>query len=96
MAELTLVSQDSGSLKPLIEGAITKALRTTEAGIQRTEQRLQTFEQKYKLSTQDFLNRYENDEFPETLDLDEWIGEFRMLQRLQEKAARLRGIEFAN
>lgn len=96
MAELTLVSQDSGSLKPLIEGAITEALRTTESGIQRTEQRLQTFEQKYQLSTQDFLNRYENDEFPETLDLDEWIGEFRMLQRLQEKAARLRGIEFAN
>jgi hypothetical protein len=96
MAELTLVSQDSGSLKPLIEGAITEALRTTEAGIQRTEQRLQTFEQKYKLSTQDFLNRYENDEFPETLDLDEWIGEFRMLQRLQEKAARLRGIGFAS
>ena len=96
MAELTLVSQDSGSLKPLIEGAITEALRTTEAGIQCTEQRLQAFEQKYQLSTQDFLNRYENDEFPETLDLDEWIGESRMLQRLQEKAARLRGIEFAN
>jgi len=40
MKELTLISHHSGSLKPLIEGAIAEALRSTEAGIQRTEQRL--------------------------------------------------------
>jgi phage shock protein A len=96
MAELTLISQDSGSLKPLIEGAISEALRLTETGIQRTERRIQEFEQKYQVSTQEFLSRYQNDEMPETLDLDEWIGETRMLQRLQDKADRLRGIEFAN
>lgn len=96
MAELTLISQDSGSLKPLIEGAISEALRLTETGIQRTERRLQEFEEKYQVSTQEFLSRYHNDEMPETLDLDEWIGESQMLQRLQEKADRLRGIEFTN
>jgi hypothetical protein len=96
MAELTLISNDSGSLKPLVEGAISEALRLTETGIQRTEQRLREFEEKYQMSTQSFLHRYENDEMPETLDLDEWIGESLMLQRLQDKANRLRGIEFAN
>jgi hypothetical protein len=96
MAELTLTSKDSGSLKPLIEGAISEALRNTEAGIQLTEQRLQEFEHKYQLSTQEFLKRYENDELSETLDLDEWVGESRILQRLQEKVERLRGIEFTN
>jgi hypothetical protein len=96
MAELTLISQDSGSLKPLVEGAISEALRLTETGIQRTKQRLKEFEEKHKISTQEFLSRYENDEMPETLDLDEWIGESLMLQRLQDKADRLRGIEFAN
>jgi hypothetical protein len=96
MAELTLISQDSGSLKPLIEGAISEALRLTETGIQRTERRLKEFEEKYQVSTQEFLSRYQNDEMSETLDLDEWIGETRMLQRLQEKADRLRGIEFAS
>jgi hypothetical protein len=96
MAELTLISKDSESLKPLVEGAISEALRLTASGIQRTEQRLREFEEKYQLSTQEFLSRYENDEMPETLDRDEWIGESLMLQRLQEKADRLRGIEFAN
>jgi hypothetical protein len=96
MAELTLISQDSGSLKPLDEGAISEALQLTETGIQRTKQRLKEFEEKYKISTQKFLSCYENDEMIETLDLDEWIREFLMLQRLQDKANRLRGIEFAN
>lgn len=96
MNELKLTSKHSGSLKPLLEGAIAEALRSTEAGIQLTAQRLRDFEEKYQLSTEAFLHRYENDEFQETLELDEWIGEFRLLQRLQEKVERLRGIEFAN
>ena len=96
MTELKLTSKHSGSLQPLIEGAIAEALRSTEAGIQRTTQRLQDFEEKYQLSTEAFLRRYENDEFQETLELDEWIGECLLLQRLQEKVERLRGIEFAN
>jgi hypothetical protein len=96
MNELKLISHHSDSLQPLIEGAIIEALRSTETGIQRTEQRLQEFEDKYHLSTAEFLHRYENDEFQETLELDEWIGELRMLQRLNEKVERLRGIEFVN
>jgi DNA-binding SARP family transcriptional activator len=85
MAELTLISQDSGSLKPFVEGTISEALYLTETGIQRTEQRLQEFEGKYKLSSQEFLQHYEDGEFLETLDFDEWIGEIQMLHRLQEK-----------
>ena len=96
MAELTLISNDSESLKPLVEGAISEAIRLTETGIQRTEQRLREFEEKYKMSTQEFLHCYENDEMSETPDLDEWIGESLMLQRLQDRSNRLRGIEFAN
>jgi hypothetical protein len=96
MTELKLTSKHSGSIKPLVAGAIAEALRTAEEGIRRTEQRLKEFEEKYQLSTSEFLHRYQNDECEETLDFDEWIGESRMLQRLQERAEQLRGIEFAN
>jgi tetratricopeptide (TPR) repeat protein len=96
MSELKLISKHSGPLKSLVEGAIIELLNSTEEAIRYTEQRIYEFEKKYQLSTQEFLGRFENDEFQETLDLDEWIGESRMLQRLQEKAERLRGIEFAN
>jgi len=96
MTDLRLVSTRNRPLKPLVEAALANELRLMEAGIRRTEQRLQAFEQKYHLGTQDFIVRYENDEMEETLDFDEWIGEFRLLARLQEKADTLKDIRFAN
>ncbi len=94
MNELKLVSQHPGAIRPLVESAIIAALHETELGIHKTEQRLQEFEHKYQIPTEDFVRRYENDEFAETLELGEWIGEYRMLKGLHEDAMRLRGIEF--
>lgn len=96
MAALTLTSPRRRPLRPLIEGAIQNELRVIEAGIRRTEERLRTFEAEYDLSTEAFLEKYENDRLPETLDYAEWIGEYRMLQRLREKAETLREIRFAD
>ncbi len=96
MTELTLISHHDGALQPLIEGAISEALRSTQSGIERCQERLKTFEQQSGMTSAEFLQRYENDELQETLELGEWIGEIRMLQRLQEKVTRLRGVEFVH
>ena len=96
MADLRLVSSRNRQLKPLVEAALTNELCLTEAGIRRTEQRLLKFEEKYDLGTQDFIARYENDEMKETMDFDEWIGEFRLLGRLREKVDILKDVRFAN
>lgn len=96
MAELVLVSKRQGSLKPLVEAALTNELRLVEAGVERTERRLRDFEARFGLSTADFIRRYENDELGETLEYAEWVGEYRMLARLNDKAETLRGIRFAN
>ena len=96
MTDLRLVSTRKRQLKPLVEAAIANELRLLEAGVRRTEQRLLEFEEKYSLGTQKFISRYENDELEETIDFDEWIGEFRLLIRLREKADTLRSIRFEN
>ena len=96
MAELILVSPRQRLLRPLVEAALQNELRLLEAGIRRTQQRLSAFETRYGLSTAEFLQRYEDDELQETLDLAEWVGEHRMLERLQSKATTLREIQFAN
>ena len=96
MAELTLISESTYLLKPIVEAALTHELGLLEVSVRQTEQRLQTFEKKYVMNTQDFLARYENDQLEETMDFAEWIGEFRLLERLREKAKTLRGIHFAN
>jgi hypothetical protein len=96
MTVLTLTSTRERSLRPLVEAALNNELRIIQAGIDRTEQRLKAFESQYGLSSQEFLQRYENDEFDETLELAEWVGEYRLLERLREKAETLREIRFAN
>lgn len=96
MAELKLISPRQRQLKPLVEAALQNELRLLEAGIQRTEQRLQEFEAQYDLSSAEFIRRYEQDELEETLQFAEWIGEYRLLERLREKADILREIQFVN
>lgn len=96
MAELTLVSPSQHSLQPLVEGALQNELRLLEAGIRRSAQRLQAFEDRYGFTTADFLQRYANDELEETLEWAEWIGEYRLRERLLEKADVLRAIRFVD
>ena len=96
MAELRLISDHERQLKPLVEAALKNELRLLEAGINRTQQNMRKFEERFHLSTLEFIGRYENDEMEETMDYAEWIGEYRMLERLREKAETLRGIRFAN
>ena len=79
-----------------MEAALAKELHVLEAAIQRTEQRLGEFEQQHQMSTAEFLSRYENDELAETLEFDEWIGEYRLLARLREKTETIREIHFAH
>ena len=96
MYVLTLTSPGQRPLSPLVEAAIQNELRLLQVGLQRTEQRLKAFETQYGLSSDEFLQSYENDELPESLDFAEWVGECRLLERLREKADTLQGIRFAN
>jgi hypothetical protein len=95
MTVLTLTSPRQRPLRPLVEDAIHNEVRTLQAGIRRTEQRLRAFEARYGFSSEEFLRRYENDELLETLDFAEWVGECRLLERLTEKAETLEEIGFA-
>ena len=96
MSELTLISAYQYSLKPLIEAALTNHLKLLKAGLRRTEQRIRAFEEKYQVLTQEFLTRFENDEFEETSDFAEWIGEYRLLKKLQHKIGILQEVRFDN
>ncbi len=96
MSELTLISTHQYPLKSLVEAALTNELRLLKMGLQRTQQRIIEFEEKYKLPTDEFINRYEQDEFEEILEFAEWIGEYRLRNRLREKVDVLQGIQFAD
>ncbi|WP_414515958.1 hypothetical protein [Nostoc sp. PCC 9305] len=74
MAELKLRSKDPDSLRRIIQSALSERLQSVVAGIKRTEERIQEFETKYKLSTEEFITQFNNDELSHSFDFDEWIG----------------------
>lgn len=98
MAELKIICEYPDSLKQFIEEALSKRIASLKDGIRRTEERINEFEGKYQMSTEEFLRRFETDELQHRLDMefDEWVGESRMLKGLQKEAGNLRGIEFVN
>ena len=96
MAEIKLRSKHINSLKKVVEDALTERLRELEAGIKRTQERLNYFENKYKMQTAEFLRRFENNELQHTLDFDEWMGEAWMLETLLRNKEEIEEIEFVN
>ena len=60
-----------------------------ESGLRVTEDRLRVFEAQYGMTTAEFVARYADDQIEETLETIEWLGEYRMAQRLQQKVEAL-------
>lgn len=87
--EITIQTSDAKRLKPLIRDAIQGQLDDIEHGIKLTRTRLLAFEEQYKMTTADFLRRFQPGELEETLDFLDWQGETKMLALLEEKKAAL-------
>jgi len=96
MTELILRSPDNVSLKQIIESALSERLNNVDQGIERTKERIQEFEKQYQLSTEEFLSKFNNDELSHSFDFDEWIGEAKMLEHLQQKKLIIEGVIFVN
>ncbi len=96
MAEIKLRSKNPDSLRRIIQSALSERLQSVKTGIKRTEERLQEFETKYQLSTEEFITRFNNDEIAYSFDFDEWIGEYRMLAHLQETKESIEEIDFVD
>lgn len=89
--QVTITSESSVSLKPLIEGAIRAELRMLELGIARTRRRLTEFEKQFGMTTAEFARRFDGNDLQETLEFIEWSGEIKMLELLEQKYRTLQG-----
>jgi hypothetical protein len=92
MSQVKLVSRSDFPLRPLVESALRSEMRMLEIGLKRTEERLQTFEDRFGMNSDEFYRRL-NDELEETLDFIEWVGEYKTLSLLREKYQILKDVE---
>ena len=80
---ITVTTDASTPLKPLIESAVRTELRMLELGLQRTSERLRGFEQQYGFSSEEFERHFEALEVEENLDFIEWAGEIKTYRLLE-------------
>lgn len=85
MQHITISTDSTTALKPLLESAIQTELRLLKLGIGRTRERIAVFEQEYELSSDEFEKLLHSDGIQENLDFIEWSGEIETLRRLQNK-----------
>ena len=93
---LKLRSSQPASLKEMIQNDLSQRLQNLETGLQKTQTRLQQLETQYQWSTEKFVELFTNDQLQHSLEFDEWLGEAWMLEKLQQKIAIIKEIEFVD
>lgn len=96
MSDLRLSSSTGLPIENLVGSALEQKARSLRAGIEISRRRIEEFEKRFATSSEEFLRLYMNDEWEETDDSTDWIGEMRMLERLSTKLATLQGITIEN
>ncbi len=91
---IKLRSSQPESLKAMIQTDLNYRLQDLESGLQQTQARLKQFETQYQCSTEQFVDLFTNDQLQHSEDFDEWLGESWMLDKIQQKIAIIKEIEF--
>lgn len=91
--QVTVTTDAPVALKGLIESAIRSELRMLELSLERTCQRLRSFEEQYGLTSAAFERRFEAGAVEESLDVIEWAGEIKSHRLLAAQRQALQGVQ---
>ena len=93
MAEILIKGNKPESIMPILDSAIRNQLKLLKASINRTQIRISSFEQKYNISSEQFVQKIKEGMDDDNLDFVEWIGETKILKRLEEEYKELEGLQ---
>lgn len=97
MTELTIKSDQTNAVKSELQAALDGQRRVIQDSIKRTKVNLSVFEKQYGTSTAELLEQEADGTIDDNnLDLIEWLGETRMLQRLQSELELLEDIRICS
>jgi len=96
LQQLTITTDETARLRPLIEVAIQNEAKLLAHGIQRTSDKLRSFEQRFGFTSEDFERRFVSGELKETFDFIEWSGEIKMLRILESQQRTLAGAQIVD
>ncbi|OGO27430.1 MAG: hypothetical protein A2136_02835 [Chloroflexi bacterium RBG_16_54_11] len=93
LQQVTVKTDDRKTLKPLLKSAIENEMKMVRLGLEHTRARLEDFEKKYQLSSEEFEHRLQSSESAETVDFSEWRMEIGMLKLLERQYKALEDAE---
>lgn len=91
LGQVTVTTEAPNVLKPLLRVALQNEAKALAHGIKRTRERLDAFETRFGMTSDEFERRFGAAELVETLDFIDWFGEIRMLSVLNEQKRALDG-----
>ena len=83
LQQITIQTSYLERFKPLLETALDREAKLLEYSIQRTRETLAPFEDRYKMSTDEFERKFNAREIEETLDYLDWWMEVEALRHLE-------------
>lgn len=96
MNQLTLKSAHNYPIANLVGPLLEQEARRVKRGIEITRKNIGEFEAKFGTESSEFMRKYENDDWEESLDSLEWLGELRMLEHLTSTLSVLEDISIEN
>lgn len=91
LGQVTVTTEAPNVLKPLLRVALQNEAKSLAHSIKRTRERLNAFELRFGMTSDEFDRRFGAAELEETLDFIDWFGEIRMLRVLNEQKLALDG-----
>lgn len=90
-------AQKANEVLPLIRSAIEGEITRLELALKLARERLIPFEQKYGVTSEYFISEMAAEDLEGGDDeYVRWAGEYKLMQRLQEKLQQLREIEYGD
>jgi hypothetical protein len=90
-------AQKAGEVLYLVQSAIESEMTKLELGLERARKRLAPFEQKYGVSSEHFISAMAAEDLEGGDDeYVHWAGEYKLMQRLEEKLRQLREINYGD
>ncbi|GAK49512.1 hypothetical protein U14_00734 [Candidatus Moduliflexus flocculans] len=87
--------RNAATMLHLVQSSIEGEALKLELAVELANKRLQPFETKYRVTSEEFIARFAAEDLEGGDDeYVRWAGEFRLKQRLLDKLAQLREIEY--
>jgi hypothetical protein len=97
MTRIIIESAKKQEIQPIVEAALAAEAQKLEIGLKRTRERLKEFEERYGVATAGFIERMAAEDLAGgDLEYVEWVGEYRLLQKIEADLAVLKDIEYAD